>query len=207
LFVSGQFYTFCNLPQYPNTTPTQTPTNTKTPTPTPTETPTETPTNTPTETETPTPTPTETPTNTPTETPTETPTNTPTPEPTTTPTNTETPTSTPTPSPIWLFTIQNTNVTRSVTLVTFNGIPQTLEQGNYPVLNANGLSSTHGTVSGVGGDTMAINFGGTGFNGPNSKILKNGVDTGQPFANFAGNPFICNGLAILAGDKIDIIID
>jgi hypothetical protein len=106
-----------------------------------------------------------------------------------------------------LFTIQNTNVTRSVTSVTFNGILQTLEQGNYPVLNANGLSSTHGTVSGVGGDTMVINFGGTGFNGPNSKILKNGVDTGFPFANYANPSFNCGGLAILAGDKIDIIID
>jgi hypothetical protein len=56
LFVSGQFYTFCNLPQFPNTTPTQTPTNTKTPTPTPE--PTTTPTNTETPTNTPTPTPT-----------------------------------------------------------------------------------------------------------------------------------------------------
>ena len=194
-------------------TPTPTNTNTQTPTETPTETPTPEPTTTPTNTETPTETPTNTPTPEPTTTPTntETPTETPTPEPTTTPTNTETPTetptNTPTPSPIWLFTIQNTNLTRSVTLVTFNGIPQTLEQGSYPVLNANGLSSTHGTVSGDGGDAMAINFGGTGFNGPNSKILKNGVDTGLPFAGYAPASFNCGGLAILAGDKIDIIID
>jgi hypothetical protein len=96
LFVSGQFYTFCNLPQFPNTTPTQTPTNTKTPTPTPTGTPAETPTNTPTETETPTPTPTGTPAETPTNTPTET--ETPTPTPTNTETPTETPTNTPTPT-------------------------------------------------------------------------------------------------------------
>ena len=94
MFVSGQFYTFCNLPQYPNTTPTQTPTNTKTPTPTPEHT------TTPTNTETPTNTPTETPTNTPTETetPTPTPTETPTGTPAVTPTNTETPTPTPTPT-------------------------------------------------------------------------------------------------------------
>ena len=201
----------------PTNTPTgtigATPTETETPTPTPTvtETPTETPTNTPTNSETPTPTvtetPTETPTNTPTvtETPTETPTNTPTETPTNTPT--ETPTNTPTPSPVWLFTIQNSNTTRSVTSVTFNGALQTLDQGNYPVLNANGLASSHGTVSGSGGDTMVINFGGTGVNGLNSKILKNGVDTGQPFASFPAASFSCAGLAILAGDKIDIIID
>ena len=54
---------------------------------------------------------------------------------------------------------------------------------------------------------MAINFGGAGFNGPNSKILKNGVDTGLPFAGYAPASFNCGGLAILAGDKIDIIID
>jgi hypothetical protein len=207
----------------PTETPTNTPTVTETPTETPTNTPTETPTNTPTETPTNTPTVTETPTETPTNTPTETPTNTPTETPTNTPTNTptvtetptetptntptETPTVTPTPSPVWLFTIQNSNTTRSVTSVTFNGALQTLDQGNYPVLNANGLASSHGTVSGSGGDTMVINFGGTGFNGPNSKILKNGVDTGQPFFGFAGASFSCAGLAILAGDKIDIIID
>ena len=153
----------------------------------------------------PTPTPSVTTTSTATPEPTTTPTNTETPTPTVT--NTQTPTTTPTPSPIWLFTIQNSNTTRSVTSVTFNSVPQTLDQGSYPVLNANGLSSTHAAVSGAGGDTMVINFGGTGFNGPNSKILKNGVDTGLPLAGYAPASFNCGGLAILVGDKIDIIID
>jgi len=159
----------------------------------------------PTPTPTVTPTPTETPV--PSVTPTVTATNTPTITPTQTTTPTVTPTNTPTPSPIWLFTIQNSNTTRSVTSVTFNSVPQTLDQGSYPVLNANGLSSTHAAVSGGGGDTMVINFGGTGFNGPNSKILKNGVDTGLPLAGYAPASFNCGGLAILVGDKIDIIID
>jgi hypothetical protein len=83
LFNSGVSYYFCNVPQYPNTTPTQTPTNTSTVTPTNTETPTNTPS--------------ETPTNTPTNT--ETPTNTPTNSQSVTPTNTETPTNTPSVSP------------------------------------------------------------------------------------------------------------
>jgi hypothetical protein len=54
---------------------------------------------------------------------------------------------------------------------------------------------------------MQINFGGTGFCGPNSKILKNGTDTGLPLANYAAATFNCGGLAISTSDKITIIID
>lgn len=199
--------------QYGPLTPTPTPTNT--PTNTPSVTPTITVTSTPTSTVTATPSPTITPTNT--QTPTVTPSITPsvsptnTQTPTVTPTNTQTPTNTPTvtptPSPVWLLSILNTNLTRSVAAVNFNGVTEPLELGNYPVVNGNGYSATHPAVSGSGGDAMLITFGGSGFNGPNSKILKNGVDTGFPFANYAGNPFNCGGLAISAGDQITIIID
>ena len=186
LFVSGQFYTFCNLPQYPNTTPTQTPTNTKTPTATPTGTPAETPTNTPTETETPTPTPTgtpaETPTNTPTETetPTPTPTGTPAETPTNTPTETETPTPTPTetvtptPSPVPTFTIIN-NSTGDRTVISLNGNgPWNLNNGSYPILagqSANGF--THPSLTTLGLDQLIIQFGGS--NAININITKNGL--------------------------------
>ena len=138
-------------------------------------------------------------------TPTETPTTTPTPTNTVTPTTT--PTTTPTPSPIWLLSILNTNLTRSVAAVNFNGVTESLELGSYPVVNGNGYSATHPSVSGVGGDVVVITFGGTGFCGPNSKILKNGVDTGYPLAGYAGNPFTLGGLAFASGDQITIIID
>lgn len=54
---------------------------------------------------------------------------------------------------------------------------------------------------------MAINFGGTGSCGPNSKILKNGVDTGFPLANYANPTFSLGGYTISTSDKIEIIID
>lgn len=122
-------------------------------------------------------------------------------------TPTPTPTNTPTPSPVYLFTIQNTNTTRSVTSVTFNGVTQSLTSGSYPVLNASAFSTTILGCSGAGGDVMQINFGGTGFCGPNSKILKNGVDTGFPLAGYANPTFTLGGFAISTSDKIDIIID
>jgi hypothetical protein len=210
---------------------TPTPTSTETPTPTPsvtnTQTPTTTPTpsvtntQTPTNTETPTTTPSETPTSTPTETPTSTPTNTPTQTsapacdvvvtviaPTPTPTSTLPVTPTPTPTPVWSFAIINSNATRSVTSVTINSTLQTLTLGSYPVVNSsNGYSSSILSCSGSGADAMQINFGGTGFCGPNSKILKNGTDTGLPLANYAAATFNCGGLAISTSDKITIIID
>ena len=54
---------------------------------------------------------------------------------------------------------------------------------------------------------MQINFGGSGFCGPNSKILKNGVDTGFPLAGYAAASMVLGGYAISTSDKIDIIID
>jgi hypothetical protein len=148
------------------------------------------------------------PTPTPTATVTETPTNTPTVTPTSTSVPvTPTPTTTPTPSPVWLFSIQNTNTTRSVTSVTFNSVQQSLTLGSYPVLNGSAFSTTILGCSGAGGDVMAINFGGTGSCGPNSKILKNGVDTGFPLANYANPTFSLGGYAISTSDKIEIIID
>jgi hypothetical protein len=206
---------------------TETPTNTPTETPTTTPTPSVTNTQTPTNTETPTTTPSETPTSTPTETPTSTPTNTPTLTqtptqtsapacdvvvtviaPTPTPTATLPVTPTPTPTPVWSFAIINSNTTRSVTSVTINGTLQTLTLGSYPVVNSsNGYSSSILSCSGSGADAMQINFGGTGFCGPNSKILKNGTDTGLPLANYASATFNCGGLAISTSDKITIIID
>lgn len=144
-------------------------------------------------------------------TPTTTITSTMTPTPTTTPepsiTPTVTPTNTPTPSPVWYLIINNTNTTRSVTAVNFNGITEPLESGSYPVVNGNGYSDSHPAVSGSGGDAMLITFGGTGFCGPNSKILKNGVDTGFPIANYAGNPLNVGGVAFLSSDIITIFID
>jgi hypothetical protein len=92
--------------------------------------------------------------------------------------------------------------------VTFNGTTQSLTLGSYPVVNSsNGYSSTIIGCSGAGGDVMAINFGGTGFCGPNSKILNNGVDTGFPLANYANSTFNLGGYAISPSDKITIIID
>jgi hypothetical protein len=104
--------------------------------------------------------------------------------------------------------IINTNATRSVTSVTFNGATQSLTLGSYPVVNSsNGYSNSIIGCSGIGGDVMQINFGGTGFCGPNSVILKNGVDTGLPLANYANPTFICGGHAVSTTDKITIIID
>lgn len=144
-------------------------------------------------------------------TPTPTTTSTQTPTPTLTPTNTitptVTPTTTPTPSPVWLLIINNTNTTRSVTAVNFNSVTEPLESGSYPVVNGSGYSGTHPAVSGSGGDVMLITFGGTGFCGPNSKILKNGVDTGFPIAGYAGNPLNVGGISFLTSDVITIFID
>jgi hypothetical protein len=205
------------------TTPTNTETSTPTPTPEPTTTPTETstptpePTTTPTNTQTPTPEPTTTPTSSITPTITQTPTATSAPAcdvvvtviaPTPTPTATLPVTPTPTPTPVWSLAIINSNATRSVTSVTVNSTLQTLTLGSYPVVNSsNGYSSSISSCSGSGADTMQINFGGTGFCGPNSKILKNGTDTGLPLANYAAATFNCGGLAISTSDKITIIID
>ena len=80
--------------------------------------------------------------------------------------------------------------------------------GSYPVVNSsNGYSDSIIGCSGTGSDLMVINFGGTGFCGPNSVILKNGVDTGLPLANYANPTFTCGGLAVSTTDKITIIID
>lgn len=94
-----------------------------------------------------------------------------------------------------------------MTSVTFNSVQQSLTIGSYPVLNGNAYSGTILGCSGVGGDVMQINFGGTGFCGPNSKILKNGVDTGFPLGGYAPSTFTLGGYAISTSDKIQIIID
>ena len=94
-----------------------------------------------------------------------------------------------------------------MTSVTFNSVQQSLTLGSYPVLNGNAYSATILGCSGAGGDVMQINFGGTGFCGPNSKILKHGVDTGFPLAGYAAASMVLGGYAISTSDKIDIIID
>jgi len=198
----------------PTPTPSETETaSTPTPTPTPSETETAstpTPTPTPSETETastptPTPTPSETETaSTPTSTPTPTPTETPqiSPTPTVTGTPDTTPTVTPTPSPVWLFVIENTNTTRSVDNATINGVTQTLDVGNYPVLNSVGRAATHGTADGIS-SSLLFTFGGSGFFNT-FQVFKNGV-LQFDLPGYANGSMNCGGMAIASNDVIKLV--
>jgi len=171
---------------------------TPTPTPTPSETETAstpTPTPTPSETET-----ASTPTSTPTPTPTETPQISPTPTVTGTPDTT--PTVTPTPSPVWLFVIENTNTTRSVDNATINGVTQTLDVGNYPVLNSVGRAATHGTADGIS-SSLLFTFGGSGFFNT-FQVFKNGV-LQFDLPGYANGSMNCGGMAIASNDVIKLV--
>jgi outer membrane biosynthesis protein TonB len=185
----------------PTPTPSETePASTPTPTPTPSETE-------PASTPTPTPTPSETEpasTPTPTPTPSETePASTPTPTPT--PSETEpaaTPTVTPTPSSVWLFVIENTNTTRSVDNASINGVTQTLDVGNYPVLNSVGRASTHGTADGIS-SSLLFTFGGTGsFN--TFQVFKNGV-LQFDLPGYSSGAMNCGGMTISSNDIIKLV--
>ena len=145
--------------------------------------------------------PTPTPTNTPSETPTNTPTSTPTGTPAVTPTNTAT--NTPTPSPVWLFIIESTNSTRSVTDANIAGVTQTLNIGSYPVLNSTAFAATHGTADGSS-TFLQFTFGGSGFFNT-LQVFKNGVLTfDQP--GYAAGSIVCGGLSIASNDVIKLVV-
>lgn len=136
---------------------------------------------------------------TPTTTPTNTPTNTPTVTPTVTPSIT--PTLTPTPSPVWLFVIQNSSPTRSVTDASINGVTQTLSVGSYPVLNGSAFATSHGINT--GSTPLSFTFGGSGFFNT-YQVYKNGVLTFD-LPGYASGSMVCGGMNIASNDVIQLI--
>lgn len=138
-------------------------------------------------------------------TPTPIPTDTPTPVPTDTPTPTPAPTSTPTPTPIPEFWIVNTNSTRTVSSVTYDGTPITLDSGTFPLGAGEAYVMNHNiNIDGMS-QTLQMNFGGSG-QFANIIVYKNNVDQGYPLTNYSSGTVNFGGMAVSPTDYIKIVL-